>query len=165
VKPQDYEIAIRPFTEAEGGGFGATVAVLPGCMSDGDTPHEVLENVYAISCLDRSLRGNGSARSGAEARRGLAWPTARCGQRERTDVTAKRYSIHLSATLQPCRPGLNIYCHRFPRANLEAFELEPGMDIPGWPSENIEEWPRSSSRSYDITVLLPVRPHNCRIYC
>lgn len=51
MKPQDYEIIIRPLTEAEGGGFGATVPALPGCMSDGETPQEALENVYdAIAC-------------------------------------------------------------------------------------------------------------------
>jgi predicted RNase H-like HicB family nuclease len=51
VRPQDYEVAIRPLTEAEGGGFGATVPELPGCMSDGETPQEALENVYdAIAC-------------------------------------------------------------------------------------------------------------------
>ena len=51
VRPQDYEIVIRPLTETEGGGFGATVPELPGCMSDGETPQEALENVYdAIAC-------------------------------------------------------------------------------------------------------------------
>jgi antitoxin HicB len=51
MKPQDYQIVIRPLTEAEGGGFGATVPELPGCMSDGETPQEALENVYdAIGC-------------------------------------------------------------------------------------------------------------------
>lgn len=46
-----YEIAIRPLTEAEGGGFGATVPQLPGCMADGETPQEALEAVYdAILC-------------------------------------------------------------------------------------------------------------------
>ncbi|MFL6858380.1 MAG: type II toxin-antitoxin system HicB family antitoxin [Allosphingosinicella sp.] len=51
MKPQDYEIVIRPLGEAEGGGFGATVPELPGCMSDGESPQEALENVYdAIMC-------------------------------------------------------------------------------------------------------------------
>jgi predicted RNase H-like HicB family nuclease len=51
VRPQDYEIVIRPLTEAEGGGFGAIVPELPGCMSDSETPQEALENVYdAIGC-------------------------------------------------------------------------------------------------------------------
>jgi antitoxin HicB len=51
VRPQDYEIAIRPLTEAKGGGLGATVPELPGCMSGGETPQEALENVYdAIAC-------------------------------------------------------------------------------------------------------------------
>ena len=45
MSPQDYEIAIRPLTEAEGGGFGATVPELPGCMSDGETRAEALANV------------------------------------------------------------------------------------------------------------------------
>ncbi|MEA3040756.1 MAG: antitoxin HicB [Sphingomonadales bacterium] len=45
MRPQDYEIAIRPLTEAEGGGFGATVPELPGCMSDGETRAEALTNV------------------------------------------------------------------------------------------------------------------------
>lgn len=51
MKPQDYEIVIRPLSQDEGGGFGATVPELPGCMSDGETPQEALENVYdAILC-------------------------------------------------------------------------------------------------------------------
>jgi predicted RNase H-like HicB family nuclease len=51
VNSQDYEIAIRPLTEAEGGGFGATVPELLGCMSDGETPHGALGNVCdAIAC-------------------------------------------------------------------------------------------------------------------
>jgi predicted RNase H-like HicB family nuclease len=51
VKPQDYEILIRPLTEGEGGGFGATVPELPGCMADGESPQEALANVYdAIAC-------------------------------------------------------------------------------------------------------------------
>ena len=45
MRPQDYEIVIRPLTEAEGGGFGAVVPELPGCMSDGETRAEALANV------------------------------------------------------------------------------------------------------------------------
>lgn len=51
MKPQDYEIAIRPLSEPEGGGYLATVPELPGCMSDGATPQQALDNVYdAITC-------------------------------------------------------------------------------------------------------------------
>jgi predicted RNase H-like HicB family nuclease len=51
MKPQDYEVVIRPLSGEEGGGFIAEVAELPGCMSDGETPQEALENVYdAIVC-------------------------------------------------------------------------------------------------------------------
>jgi predicted RNase H-like HicB family nuclease len=60
VRPQDYEIAIRPLTESEGGGFIATVPELPGCMSDGETPRDALENAYdAIGCWIEACREMG----------------------------------------------------------------------------------------------------------
>ena len=40
-----------PLSEREGGGYLASVPDLPGCMSDGETPEEALENVRdAIQC-------------------------------------------------------------------------------------------------------------------
>ena len=51
MSTQDYEIRIRPLSVEEGGGYLATVPELPGCMSDGATPQEALENVFdAINC-------------------------------------------------------------------------------------------------------------------
>ncbi|TPG09958.1 type II toxin-antitoxin system HicB family antitoxin [Sphingomonas oligophenolica] len=51
MNPQDYEVDIRPLAEKDGGGFVATVPDLPGCRSDGATPHEALTNAYdAIAC-------------------------------------------------------------------------------------------------------------------
>jgi antitoxin HicB len=51
MKPQDYEVDIAPLSVADGGGFTATVPELPGCRSDGETPHEALTNAYdAIAC-------------------------------------------------------------------------------------------------------------------
>ena len=51
MNPQDYEVDIRPLTAADGGGFVAMVPELPGCRSDGETPHEALTNAYdAIAC-------------------------------------------------------------------------------------------------------------------
>jgi antitoxin HicB len=51
MKPQDYEVRIRPLSEEDGSGFFAEVPDLPGCMSDGETPQEALENAYdAITC-------------------------------------------------------------------------------------------------------------------
>ena len=51
MSPRDYEVRIRPLSEEDGGGFFAEVPELPGCMSDGETPQEALENAYdAISC-------------------------------------------------------------------------------------------------------------------
>ena len=46
-----YEVVIRPLVAEDGTGFVATVPDLPGCRSDGDTPHEALTNAYdAIAC-------------------------------------------------------------------------------------------------------------------
>ena len=51
MKPQDYEVVIRPLADEEGGGYLAAVPELPGCKSDGATPQEALDNVYdAIGC-------------------------------------------------------------------------------------------------------------------
>ncbi|MGN6849475.1 MAG: type II toxin-antitoxin system HicB family antitoxin [Sphingomicrobium sp.] len=43
--PAAYKIVIEPLSEADGGGFLATVPELPGCMSDGETRAEALTNV------------------------------------------------------------------------------------------------------------------------
>jgi predicted RNase H-like HicB family nuclease len=51
MSPQEYEVTIRPLSAEDGGGFGARVPDLPGCMSDGETPEEALANAYdAIAC-------------------------------------------------------------------------------------------------------------------
>jgi antitoxin HicB len=41
----DYQIEVRPLTSKEGGGFLAWVPDLPGCMSDGETVAEAMQNV------------------------------------------------------------------------------------------------------------------------
>lgn len=46
-----YSVSIGPLSSEDGGGFIARVPDLPGCMSDGETPAEALENAYdAIAC-------------------------------------------------------------------------------------------------------------------
>lgn len=40
----DYPFEIRPLSKAEGGGFAITFPDLPGCMSDGSTVEEAIEN-------------------------------------------------------------------------------------------------------------------------
>jgi len=55
-----YEVVIRRLSAKDGGGFGATVPQLPGCMSDGETPQEALERVYdAIACWIEACREMG----------------------------------------------------------------------------------------------------------
>lgn len=52
-----YSITISPLSDADGGGFVARVPDLPGCLSDGDTPQEALENAYdAILCWIEAAR-------------------------------------------------------------------------------------------------------------
>jgi len=41
----NYEIKLRPLTEDEGGGWFAEVPLLPGCISDGESPEEALTNL------------------------------------------------------------------------------------------------------------------------
>lgn len=46
-----YSIVISPLSDNEGGGFVAYVPDLPGCLSDGETPQEALDNAYdAVAC-------------------------------------------------------------------------------------------------------------------
>jgi len=60
MKPQDYEVRIRPLSEQDGGGFFAEIPELPGCMSDGETPQQALENAYdAIICWMEAAREMG----------------------------------------------------------------------------------------------------------
>ena len=41
----DYPVQIERLPPEDGGGYVATVPMLPGCMSDGETPEEALRNV------------------------------------------------------------------------------------------------------------------------
>ncbi|MCL6478170.1 MAG: type II toxin-antitoxin system HicB family antitoxin [Peptococcaceae bacterium] len=41
----DYEIKLRKLSEDEGGGWMAEIPSLPGCMSDGGTPEEAIDNL------------------------------------------------------------------------------------------------------------------------
>lgn len=40
-----YAVIVHPLSQDDGGGYGATVPDLPGCMSDGETPEAALANV------------------------------------------------------------------------------------------------------------------------
>jgi antitoxin HicB len=45
MNPRDYSVLIEPLSVENGGGFLAYVPDLPGCMSDGETEQEALDNV------------------------------------------------------------------------------------------------------------------------
>lgn len=44
AKFEDYSFDLRPLSKAQGGGWLITWRDLPGCMSDGETPEEAIEN-------------------------------------------------------------------------------------------------------------------------
>ena len=47
----NYPVIVRSLSPEDGGGYLATVPDLPGCMSDGETEAEALDNVEdAITC-------------------------------------------------------------------------------------------------------------------
>jgi antitoxin HicB len=54
---QSYPFTIRPLSEADGGGFAIEYPDLPGCISDGESPEEALENgadavkAYLRNCI------------------------------------------------------------------------------------------------------------------
>jgi antitoxin HicB len=51
MNPYRYEVDVKPLSDELGGGYIAVVPELPGCKSDGETPHEALQNAYdAIAC-------------------------------------------------------------------------------------------------------------------
>jgi antitoxin HicB len=43
----EYAIMVEPLSEADGGGWLASVPALPGCMGDGETPEEALADAEA----------------------------------------------------------------------------------------------------------------------
>jgi predicted RNase H-like HicB family nuclease len=55
-----YQITLRPLSTADGGGWLAEVPELAGCMSDGETPQEAVENVMdAIACWIEAAEEDG----------------------------------------------------------------------------------------------------------
>ncbi|MDD4768083.1 MAG: toxin-antitoxin system HicB family antitoxin [Desulfotomaculaceae bacterium] len=54
----NYEIKIRKLTSEEGGGWFVEIPLLPGCISDGETPEEAIFNIndakkcWVETCLE-----------------------------------------------------------------------------------------------------------------
>ena len=57
----NYPVAIERIAEEDGGGFFASIPLLPGCMSDGETLEEAYENIenakkeWLRSMLERGM--------------------------------------------------------------------------------------------------------------
>ena len=63
-----YPLIVQPLPEADGGGYMAIVPDLPGCMSDGETPVEAVENVQdAIACRIEAAEDMGHVVPGPSA--------------------------------------------------------------------------------------------------
>jgi antitoxin HicB len=68
AKQTEYAIMVEPLSDADGGGWLATVPALPGCMGDGDTPEAALADAEAAiiewhaaaKALGREVPGPGS---------------------------------------------------------------------------------------------------------
>ncbi len=59
---ETYRVVLAPLDEADGGGFVAIAPELPGCRSDGQTPHEALASIYdVIDCWIEGAREMGRA--------------------------------------------------------------------------------------------------------
>jgi len=43
--PARYDVSLHPLSEAEGGGWLATIPALPGCTGDGETEMQAIEDV------------------------------------------------------------------------------------------------------------------------
>lgn len=57
---RSYHVSIGPLSGEDGGGFVARVPDLPGCIADGETPVEALDNAYdAITCWIEAAREQG----------------------------------------------------------------------------------------------------------
>ena len=57
-----YRVYVEPLADELGGGFVAYAPELPGCLSDGDSPQEALDNVYdAIGCWLEAAEEDGRA--------------------------------------------------------------------------------------------------------
>jgi len=56
----NYEIGLKKLSEADGGGWFAEIPLLPGCMSDGESPEEALKNIIDAkkSWLEVALQNN-----------------------------------------------------------------------------------------------------------
>ena len=54
----DYAIMVEPLSEADAGGWLATVPALPGCMGDGETPGAALADAEAAIVEWQMRRGS-----------------------------------------------------------------------------------------------------------
>ncbi len=93
----EYPMVIAPLSEEDGGGFVAYFPDLPGCMSDGETREEALENgLDAFDCWmdaqkarDATIDPPGAAMTAVEQRI-AALSDALSAARTRADAAEKR---------------------------------------------------------------------------
>lgn len=92
-----YAIMVEPLSQADGGGWLATVPALPGCMGDGNTPEEALADAEAAIAewhaaakeLGREVPGAGSL--------GQWWQRVPRSLHEKLKHVAAREGVSLNA--------------------------------------------------------------------
>lgn len=103
AKSRDYAVLVQPLPESEGGGYLATVPDLPGCMSDGATMREAIENLQGA--IDSWVE------AAEEQKRNVPEPGSSLGQwRQRVP---KSLHIALKELAQKEGVSLNALCVAF----------------------------------------------------
>ena len=95
ARKTDYAIMVEPLSEADGGGWLATVPALPGCMADGETPEAALADAeLAIAAWHEAAR---------ELGREVPGPTALGQWRQRVPR-----SLHEKLKIVAAREGVSL---------------------------------------------------------
>lgn len=141
----DYHIVVSPLTEELGGGYVAFVPDLPGCMADGETTTEALENLHdAIDCwvLAQDDRG------GEMPAPGSAKDCVREAIENHEDIAAKQNE--LISVQKRLIKSLQSRCNE--------LETEREIASAGWRPTVMFENPATSGNKGRLRVAMPAAP-------
>jgi antitoxin HicB len=94
-KANDYAIIVEPLSEADGGGWLASVPALPGCMGDGETPEAAMADAKAAMAEWKS--------AAQELSRDIPGPAATGQWRQRVPK-----SLHEKLKIVAAREGVSL---------------------------------------------------------
>ena len=98
MNPTDYPFFISPLTEEDGGGFLIAFPDLPGCISDGETPAEAIQNGYdaARAWLSTAKEFNDPIPQPSQLSGGLMMAVSQT-LRAKLLTKAKQEGVHMNA--------------------------------------------------------------------